>query len=131
MAAAYGAPVAVPRPLLVAVGAVAGAGLRWFVGVLLGDLAALVVVNTPGALALGALLEHELPEGVRRATESTRLLVGVGFCGALTTFSTLAVDVATRLDDGRIGTAAAVLGISLGLGLVAVWTGSRIRRATA
>ena len=64
--------------LLVAAGAVPGALLRWQLGAALHDRD--VLANVLGALILGLLLG--LPCGPR-----LQLLIGVGFCGAFTTFS--------------------------------------------
>lgn len=50
-----------------------------------------VAVNVAGSLVLGLLADR---------SEDVRLVLGVGFCGALTTFSTFAYHV-TTLDRGR------------------------------
>ena len=69
--------------LLVGVGAVPGALLRWQCGLVLHDRD--VVVNVLGSLILGLLLG--LPYRPR-----IQLLVGIGFCGSLTTFSSWMVN---------------------------------------
>ena len=94
--------------LLVAVGAVPGALLRWQVGLHLGDQN--VVVNVLGAALLGFLAG--LPAAPRR-----QLLLGIGFCGSLTTFSSWMLAVAKDLMAGNWGEAVALLGLTLGLGL--------------
>jgi CrcB protein len=111
--------VELPKPVLVAMGGIAGAGVRWAVLSLADDAGwALVAVNSVGAFLLG-LLAHTAV----RTSESGRLLLGVGFCGALTTFSTLAVEVARDLDGGAIGEAALLLTVSLTAGLLATTAG--------
>ncbi len=70
--------------LLVALGAAAGAPVRFLVGRLLPGPRSTLLVNVVGSALLG-LLVHPSP--------STYALVGTGFCGALTTFSTFAVEV--------------------------------------
>lgn len=71
--------------LLVALGAAVGASLRFLLAVRRPDRIATFTVNVAGSALLGALV-HPSP--------SVAALVGIGFCGALTTFSTFAVQVA-------------------------------------
>ena len=66
--------------LLVAAGAVPGGVRRWEVAVQVGEQN--LLVNVMGAALLGLLAG--LPAAPRR-----QLLVGIGFCGSLTTFSSL------------------------------------------
>ena len=49
--------------------------------------------------------------------------IGVGFCGSLTTFSTLAVDLQRFLRDRRFVAFALLLGASAATGLGATWLG--------
>ena len=69
--------------LLVAVGAAFGAALRLLVARALPGLRATLVVNVVGSGVLGALFG---------SSRSTYALLGIGFCGALTTFSSFAVE---------------------------------------
>ena len=64
--------------VLVGAGAVPGALLRWHLALHLGDQN--LLVNVLGAALLGFLAG--LPVAPRR-----QLLLGIGFCGSLTTFS--------------------------------------------
>lgn len=68
--------------------------------------AIIFVINVVGSLLLGLLLESLAlrgpDEGVRRRL---RLLLGTGFLGGFTTYSTLALDAATYLDGGHWVTA--------------------------
>jgi CrcB protein len=60
----------------------------------------------------------------------TRALLGTGFCGGLTTFSTLQVEAVRLVDGGRPAMAAAYLAISVVGGLVVVFLAARlVRRA--
>jgi fluoride exporter len=76
---------------------------------------ATLLVNVAGAFVLGAVAAH----GARRA------LLGQGFCGALTTFSTLQLELLQMLDAGRAGLALAYAAVSLALGVAAAELGRR------
>jgi CrcB protein len=61
------------------------------------------IVNIVGAFLLGYLttrLQERLPVSAYR-----RPLLGTGFCGALTTFSTMQLELLRMLDGGHIGMA--------------------------
>ena len=119
MRAAYGAAVGVPKSIVVSVGGVVGATVRWATTRAFDDTSvSLLLVNTVGSLLLGLIVV-----GAWRNRERVALLFGVGFCGALTTFSTLAVDVAIRLDNGRWASGVGLLIASVGLGIGAVLVG--------
>ena len=94
--------------LLVGVGAVPGALLRWQFGVVLHDRD--VVVNVLGSLILGLLLG--LPYRPR-----IQLLVGIGFCGSLTTFSSWMVNSVDLIHSGQHLAALGLIGMTMGLGL--------------
>ena len=94
--------------LLVAVGAVPGALLRWQVGLHLADLN--LLANVLGAALLGFLAG--LPAAPRR-----QLLLGIGFCGSLTTFSSWMLDTVRLIAGGELASALGLLGLTLGLGL--------------
>ena len=75
-------------------------------------------VNVAGALALGYLttrLQERLPPSAYR-----RPLLGTGLCGALTTFSTMQVELLQMLDRGEPGLAASYAAASLAAGLLAI-----------
>jgi fluoride exporter len=113
--------------MLVALGGILGTVIRWAVLDAADDaLWSLLTVNTVGAFLLGVIVRGFFHSGAR-----LRLFVGVGFCGALTTFSTLALAIAQRLDEGRILDATAVAGSNVGLGLGAAVLGASTRRWVA
>ena len=100
--------------LLVALGAVPGALLRWHWAVQLQDRN--VLVNTLGAAILGLLAG--LPAAPRR-----QLLLGIGFCGSLTTFSSWMLAAMSDLSRGEWGSAVGLIALTLGLGLGAAALG--------
>ena len=121
--------------LLVALGAAVGAPLRFLVdkhmvarlllnsrirnsGV--GSYSALpwgtFTVNVLGSFVLGLLT------GVTDRT--TTLLVGVGFCGAFTTYSTFAAETTALASSGHRGKALLNVVLNLGAGLLAAVLGA-------
>ena len=77
---------------------------------------ATLVVNVAGAFVLGWVA----------ARNYRRALLGQGFCGALTTFSTFQLELLQMLDRDRLGLAAAYAAVSLALGLAAAELGRRV-----
>ena len=110
---------------LVALGAVPGALLRWQVTLHWADRH--LLVNVLGAALLGYLAG--LPAAPRR-----QLLVGIGFCGSLTTFSSWMLDAMQLISTGHIAEALGFVGLTLGLGVgvaaLGFWLGQRLRPLT-
>jgi len=73
--------------------------------------------NLAGALLLGWAATRLSPTGYGRP------FVGIGVCGALTTFSTLQLELLRMLDQGRWALALAYVAASLAGGLAAVRCG--------
>ena len=105
--------------LLVALGAVPGALLRWQLGLYLADQN--LVANSLGAALLG--FSAGLPAAPRR-----QLLFGIGFCGSLTTFSSWMLAAVRQLAIGDVKSAAGLIGLTLGLGLGAAALGFQLGR---
>jgi CrcB protein len=84
--------------------------------------------NVAGALALGYFttrLQERLPLSAYR-----RPFLGTGLCGALTTFSTLQLELLRMLDHGDGGLAAGYAVASVATGLLAIaLTTNLVRRA--
>lgn len=109
-------------PLLVALGAAVGAPLRYLV-----DRAVRVrsgsafpwgtlLVNVAGSLLFGALFGASLAGWIG-------VLLGTGFCGALTTYSTFGYETLHLLRDGLWRLATANIAANLVAGLAAAGVG--------
>jgi CrcB protein len=93
--------------LLISVGAIVGANLRYFVsqylskfapgGVPLGTL----VVNVTGSFVLGLFLIWTSERVL--ADPRWRLFVAIGFCGGYTTFSSFAYETFVLFEHGQMG----------------------------
>ncbi len=66
--------------------------------------------NITGAFVLGLVIARGLNVD----------LLGVGFCGALTTFSTMQLELLNMLDAGRVGLALAYALVSITTGYLAI-----------
>jgi len=113
--------------LLVALGAVPGAVLRWQSGVQLGphlggSAGADLLVNLAGSFVLG-FLAGPIPQRTGFV-----LLLGIGFCGCLTTFSSWMLDVMKLIADSRPAAGLLLIAASLGLGLTSAAAGLRLCR---
>jgi CrcB protein len=79
-----------------------------------------LVINLSGSLLLGFLaglaLAGHLPPDVKA-------LLGTGFCGAYTTYSTFTFETVRLLEDGRLLDAAVNILVSVGAGLAAAAAG--------
>ena len=104
-------------PLLVVLGAMAGAPLRLLAERVAvarrgpGSVVGTAVVNVAGSAVIGLLL------GLADVPAEVLALVGTGFCGTLTTFSTFGADVVRLGEQRRTGAAAAYLAGTLVLGI--------------
>ena len=82
----------------------------------------MAVTNVDGfrSFVLGFLtglgLYHAFPQ-------TPRVVLGPGFCGAYTTFSTFAVETDLLVKDGHTATAAIYMGSTLVVGLLCAWFG--------
>jgi len=106
-----------------------GAPVRYLVDGAIGDRTrgafpwGTFVINTTGSLLLGFLTGLALYHGF---DDTPRIVLGTGFCGAYTTFSTHAFETVRLVENGAVaestrnalgtlaaGTAAAALGLAL------------------
>jgi fluoride exporter len=117
------------RLMAVMIGGAAGALARWALELAIpavsGFPLATFLINVSGAFALGlvgVLLLERL-----RPIRWLRPLLGIGFLGAYTTFSTMAAEGVRLLDDGRVGLAVgywvATLLVGQMAGVLGMWLG--------
>lgn len=112
----------------VAVGGALGALARYGIGALITERTGAgfpwgtFVVNVSGAFVLGLLFAVVVSDRVAVAGWAQAGLT-VGFLGAYTTFSTLALDTVLLAEDERILAAAANAAGTLVIGLIAVMAG--------
>ena len=104
--------------------------MRWAIAESLGEPGTwpwpVLLANLVGCVVLGLIVGRH----GRLAGTPTYLAATVGFCGALTTFSAFALDVATFLDDADWLRALGYLATSVVLGLVAYVGGRDLGRRT-
>lgn len=85
------------------------------------------IANMAGTALLAWLffhLHHGLPANARR-----RRLLEPGLCGALTTFSTLQLELVHLINEGAVGMAFGYAATSLAIGLAVAFLGIRLTRA--
>jgi fluoride exporter len=115
------------------VGGAAGALLRVWLGTTFSGGApswpwVTFAINVSGSFALAHFatrLQERLPQSSYR-----RPLLGTGFCGAYTTFSTMMVEVLKIVDAHRYGLAAGYALASIAAGYLAIWTATALVRRT-
>ncbi len=85
-------------------------------------------INATGTLALAYFatrLQERLPQSTYR-----RPLLGTGFCGAYTTFSTMQVEIVGMIERHRDALAAGYALASVATGFVAIWFATAAVRRT-
>lgn len=125
---APGQPMSVVLTItLIAVGAAAGANLRYWVGVLVANLPGAgfpygtLLINIVGSLFIGVVLGAGL-------SAPARLLMVTGLLGGFTTFSSFSWETYDLLLKGRAVAAVAYMLISVGGGLAATALGVQLVR---
>jgi len=110
---------------LVGVGGAIGSNVRFGVGYWLGPMAnpfqiplSTTIVNVLGSFVLGCVAAS-----VSDRTQWVYLLMGVGFCGGFTTFSTFSLELVEQLQQGRVGAAILVSAFNVALGIGALYAG--------
>ena len=106
--------------LLVGLGGMAGALARHLVGARFEDgVHGTLVVNVLGSFVLGALVTVPVDGGLA-------LVVGTGFCGAFTTFSSFAFETVRLFETGERRRAAGNAALNLVAALAAVAAGGLV-----
>jgi CrcB protein len=119
-------------PLVVGVGGALGAVARWYATDWVRNLAgaefpwATMAVNVLGSLALGFLMAWLQ---TRAPSAHVRELIGVGFLGSFTTFSTYSYETVALVRAGEVWRAGGYALSSLALGIVAVTVGAFVATA--
>ena len=111
------------RFLYVALAGAAGALARYSIGLAVGPRSfpwATLGINVSGSFALGVVLTVAAARGWSPEAVAA---VAVGFLGAYTTFSTFSFESFTLAHTGRTMTAAAYVGASVVIGLLAARLG--------
>lgn len=80
------------------------------------------VANVLASFILGAVIRL-VGSGVTTTSETIVALVAVGFCGALSTLSTFALELFSFVRQNATVTAVGYLTLSLGASLAALWCG--------
>lgn len=117
----------------VAIGGAIGASLRHGAGLLAVRLApggwpwGTFSVNVLGSLAMGVLIGW-LALKADGTGQQARLFLATGILGGFTTFSAFSLEVANYLRAGHAGKAAAYAGLSLLIGVMALFVGLWIAR---
>lgn len=108
---------------LVFAGGGVGSLLRYLAGRLLPPMLngspfplAILLVNILASALLGIIVGWTMS---RVAGEEARLLLGVGFCGGLSTFSSFSYDTVMLLQNGRTGAAFLNIGLNVVVCLLA------------
>ena len=119
---------------LVALGGAAGAASREGLSLAIPNLGevpvAIPIINVIGAFLLGYLYEAVTRlDSARPTGKNLKLLLGTGFCGGFTTYSSLATDTAVLFRDGLPGSALIYALGTVIVGACATWAGIAIATA--
>lgn len=113
--------------LLIGLGGAIGSIFRYLTTLLIGKYwtnhlpLATLITNVVGCLLIGIFIG--LLDRQQAPNNELKWLLVTGFCGGFTTFSTFSLENINLLQNGNVGTAFLYIGLSVILGLAAVWLG--------
>ena len=112
--------------LLVGLGGGVGSILRYAIGCWLCQYATMPYqfpIATTAINVLGSLILGCVAGGASDRTQAIYLLMGVGFCGGFTTFSTFSLELVEQLQRGKLGLALLECCLNVVLGIIALYAG--------
>jgi CrcB protein len=113
--------------VLVSLGAILGAIVRWIITLYSTAQKwtpySTIGINITGSFLLGIITKLGL---IKVLSPSAVLLLGTGFCGAYTTFSTYSVDVLKSIEANNYSQALTVVGLSNTLGIAFAFLGYKL-----
>ncbi|NHO34313.1 fluoride efflux transporter CrcB [Acetobacter fallax] len=114
--------------LLIASGDATGTLLRYWVGLATARWShslpwGTILINFTGSFAIALFAAMTAAGGRVHISDTTRLVFMVGVCGGYTTFSSFSLQTFDLLQNGHPGRACLNVGISLVLGMIAVFFG--------
>jgi CrcB protein len=112
-------------------GALGTTGRYWLSGVvarLVGETFpwGTLVINVTGSFVIGLFAVLTGPDGRMFVPSTGRQFVMIGICGGYTTFSSFSLQTLNLMNDGEWLYAAANIGLSVALCLLAVWAGASL-----
>lgn len=87
---------------------------------------AVLAVNVIGSLAIGVGAALTEPTGRFGVGHASRQFLLAGVCGGFTTFSFFSLQTLHLIESGRLGAAGGYVGLTLVLGMAAVWLGHAV-----
>jgi len=113
----------------ISIGGVIGALSRYYMGRWVSQRTRLnfplgtLIINASGSFLLGVVYALHSQQVM---SEELWLVLGIGFCGSYTTFSTFGYETLRLIENKRWQAAAWYVVVSVGLGLMTAWLGLKL-----